>query len=131
MPRASARLSPASSRSARLAFLSAIERGMMAARAAPAAGITSALHVGPDEAHVAAAAGAGRPGTAPRRATGAAALHAPQRHAQPQVRAADRPLGVAEAPLARAPADRRPLLRRAGRDVRDRPRRGRAARPLV
>ena len=40
-------------------------------------------------------------------------------------------LGVAEAALARAPADRRAVLRRPGRAVRDRPRRGRPARPLV
>ena len=57
----------------------------------------------------------------------------PRRHGMlnAQVRAAGAALGVAQAALARAAADRRPLLRRAGRDVRDRPRRDAAARPLV
>ena len=45
--------------------------------------------------------------------------------------AADRPLAVAEAALARAPADRRAVLRLPRREVRDRPRRDGEPRPLV
>ena len=48
-----------------------------------------------------------------------------------ELRAALAALGVAEAALARAPADRRAVLRRPGREARDRPRRAVYARALV
>ena len=62
----------------------------------------------------------GAPRAAARRSARAAALHARPRDAHLRLRAADRPLGVAEAALARAAADRRAVLRRPRRDVRDR-----------
>ena len=66
-----------------------------------------------------------RSGAPARRPAGAPALHARPRTADLRLRAADRPLGVAEAALARAAADRRAVLHRPRRHVRDR--QGRAA----
>ena len=60
-----------------------------------------------------------------------AALPASPPDAEPQVRAAVRALGLAEAALGLAPADRRHLLRRPEGEARDRARRGAQARPLV
>src|SRR3954470_21484620 len=68
---------------------------------------------------------------AARRAGRAAPLHARAPAAPLRLRAPDRPLGVAEAALARAPGDRRAVLRRPRRDVRDRQGRAGAARALV
>ena len=133
MPRASARLSPASRRSARLRSWSAMGAASMAGDAtSDRAPVANALATARPRAGGHAVPCARRPGPAARRAAGAAALHAratgcsTARYAR--LIAA---LGVAEAALARAPEDRRAVLRRPGRELRDRPRRRRAARPLV
>src|SRR4051794_25788627 len=100
MPRASARLSPASRRSARLWFWAAM--------------VAHEDTITRDGDHRQAAHTPARPwraGAAPRGSAGAPAVPARARDAQPQVRPPDRALGMAEAALARATADRRAVLR--------------------
>src|SRR5436190_14625822 len=109
MPRARARLSPASRRSARL--------WLAAAMVAHEDTIT---RDGDDRQAAHSPACAGRARAAARGPARAPAVHAGARDAEPQVRPPDRALGVAEAALARASADRRAVLHRAGGQAGDR-----------
>src|SRR5919197_3825163 len=126
MARARARLSPASRRSARLWFAAdmvahedSFGRPWMAAVAIKRAGRTKAraYHRRDGDHRQAAHAPAcpGRAGAAARGPARAPAVLPRARDAQPQVRPPDGALGLAEAALARAPADRRAVLHRPGR----------------
>src|SRR4051794_21591717 len=121
MARASARLSPAINRSARvpsaIAGADYIWSRGLGPHATGARGAPAALPR--------------RAAAAPRRAARAAAVPARSPDAHVGLRAARAPARVAEAPLRPPPEDRRLRVRRAGREVRDRPRCDPAPRPLV